>query len=48
MHKKRILVREEEIYTTIISIFKKQEERIRVLEEKIQMLSYYQNSHNSN
>jgi hypothetical protein len=26
---------EEEIYTTIISIFKKQEERIRVLEEKI-------------
>ena len=30
---------EEEIYTTIISIFKKQEERIMALEEKIQMLS---------
>lgn len=30
---------EEEIYTTIISIFKKQEERIIALEEKIQMLS---------
>lgn len=30
---------EEEIYTTIIYIFKKQEDRIKALEEKIQLLS---------